>query len=65
MSKRELILQAILQASMCWTGTPAGIFDSERAIAICDKLIEDLDRYDEEAHAEYMANLSLESEVTE
>ena len=65
MSKRELILQAIGEASTCWTGTPAGIFDSERAIAIADKLLADLDRYDEEAHAEWMANLALESEVTE
>lgn len=60
MSKRELILQAILQASMSRSGTPDVIFN---AIAIADKLLADLDRYDEEAHTEYMANLALESEV--
>lgn len=62
MSKRELIFKAICEASMCRTGTPTGIFN---AIAIANKLLADLDRYDEEAHTEYMANLALESEVTE
>ena len=63
MSKRELIFKAIGEASVCWTGTPTGICDSKRAIAIANKLLADLDRYDEEAHTEYMANLALESEV--
>lgn len=61
MNKRDLILVAIGEASMCWNETPTGVFDTERAIAIANRLEADLDRYDEEAHTEHMANLALEA----
>lgn len=36
---RELIGISIGEASMCWSETPSGVFDSTRAKEICDKLI--------------------------
>uniref|UniRef100_A0A6M3KCB3 Uncharacterized protein n=2 Tax=viral metagenome TaxID=1070528 RepID=A0A6M3KCB3_9ZZZZ len=38
----ELIMTAIGEASMCWTETPKGVFDSTRASQIGKKLLEDL-----------------------
>lgn len=35
---RELIGQAIGEASMCWSETPTGVFDSTRAASIVEKL---------------------------
>lgn len=40
--KRRLIGEALGEASMCWSETPKGVFQSERAQAILEKLIEDL-----------------------
>jgi len=40
--KRELIMQAIGQASMCWEQAPDSVFDSEEAIAVGEKLYSDL-----------------------
>jgi hypothetical protein len=34
----EKILQAIGEASMCWSEEPKGFFDSEKAIKIAKKL---------------------------
>lgn len=36
---RELIGIAIGEASMCWTETPQGVFDSTRASAIVDRIL--------------------------
>lgn len=36
---RELIGISIGEASMCWSETPSGVFDSTRAKEIYDKLI--------------------------
>ena len=38
----ELIMTAIGEASMCWSETPKGIFDSTRASQIGKKLLEDI-----------------------
>jgi hypothetical protein len=38
----ELIFTALGEASMCWTETPHGIFDSTRAKEIGDKLVIDI-----------------------
>ena len=38
----ELIMTALGEASMCWTETPKGVFDSTRAIQIGKKLLEDI-----------------------
>ena len=38
-TKNELIFQALGAASMCWSGTPSGIFDSTRCKQIGDELI--------------------------
>ena len=38
-TKEELIFQALGAASMCWSGTPSGIFDSTRCKQIGDELI--------------------------
>jgi hypothetical protein len=34
----EKVMQAIGEASMCWSETPNGVFESERAIAIGKRL---------------------------
>jgi hypothetical protein len=39
-----LIGEAIGEASMCWSETPQGIFDSTRAREICDRLTEAVKR---------------------
>ena len=36
----EKIYQAIGEASMCWSETPKGIYDSERATKIADEICE-------------------------
>ena len=38
----ELINTAIGEASMCWSETPKGVFDSTKALEIGKKLLEDL-----------------------
>jgi hypothetical protein len=38
-TKEELIFQALGAASMCWSGTPSGVFDSTRCKQIGDELI--------------------------
>jgi len=38
----ELIMTAIGEASMCWSETPKGVFDSTRASQIGKKLLEDI-----------------------
>ncbi len=42
-SDRELVTQALGKASMCWTETPKGIFDSDKAQQIGRKLLNDLE----------------------
>lgn len=39
---KELIFQALGEASMCWSEPPSGVFDSTRAKAIGDRVIESL-----------------------
>lgn len=36
---RELAGEIVGEASMCWTETPHGIFDSTRASSLVDKLV--------------------------
>ena len=36
---RKKLGEAIGEASMCWSETPKGVFDSERASKIVDKLV--------------------------
>jgi tRNA(Ile2) C34 agmatinyltransferase TiaS len=43
-TKEELIFQALGAASMCWTGTPSGTFDSTRCKQIGDELIAALEK---------------------
>ena len=38
----ELIMQAIGEASMCWSETPKGIFDSKKAKQVGEKLLCDI-----------------------
>lgn len=38
MTPKEIIYQAIGEASMCWEDRPTGIFDSDRAKEIGDRL---------------------------
>lgn len=35
----EEVMEAIGEASMCWSETPNGVFESERAIAIGQRLV--------------------------
>lgn len=44
MGKRDLVMHAIGEASMCWCERPAGIFDSERAIDVGERLLVDLEQ---------------------
>lgn len=37
-----LIMEALSEASMCWSETPKGVFDSTHAIQIGKKLLEDI-----------------------
>lgn len=37
-------MEAIGAASMCWGETPSGVFDSDRALAIGEKLLLDLSK---------------------
>ncbi len=39
---KELIMVAIGEASMCWSETPKGVFDSDKAAAIGKKLLQDM-----------------------
>ncbi len=39
---KELIMTALGEASMCWSETPKGVFDSDKAIAIGEKLLQDI-----------------------
>ena len=36
---RELVMQAIGEASMCWSETPKGIFESDKALDIGERII--------------------------
>lgn len=42
MESEELIMQAIGEASMCWSEIPKGVFDSKHAKQIGEKLLVDL-----------------------
>lgn len=39
---REKIGMALGEASMCWSEIPSGVFDSTRAVGICNKLYDSL-----------------------
>lgn len=41
--QKQLIFEALGEASMCWSQTPLGIFDSTAASKIGDKLIKNLE----------------------
>lgn len=41
-TEEELIFTALGEASMCWSETPSGVFDSTRAQQIGEKLYADL-----------------------
>jgi hypothetical protein len=41
-SWEELIIIAMGEASMCWSETPKGVFDSTRALEIGKKLLKDI-----------------------
>jgi hypothetical protein len=43
-SLREIIGIAIGEASMCWSETPTGVFDSSRAKEICDRVVQTIER---------------------
>lgn len=43
-SFREEVGEAIGEASMCWSETPTGVFDSTRASAIVDRIVNRFDR---------------------
>jgi hypothetical protein len=41
-SLREMAGEWIGEASMCWTDTPRGVFDSEHAMRLTDRLVAEL-----------------------
>lgn len=38
-SFKEIVGEAIGEASMCWSEAPCGVFDSTRASALADKVV--------------------------
>lgn len=42
---KEKIFTALGSASMCWSETPMGVFDSNNCLEIGNKLIEDIKQY--------------------
>ena len=44
---RQLVGEVIGEASMCWSETPLGVFDSTRASALVDKICAHVDRREE------------------
>lgn len=40
---REIVGQAIGEASMCWSEAPQGVFDSTRARAIVDRVVSEIE----------------------
>lgn len=54
----EAIYQAIGEASMCWSETPKGIFDSTKAKQIADDLITKLNR---RHHVESLIRVHMEA----
>lgn len=60
-TKEELIFQALGAASMCWTGTPSGVFDSTRCKQIGEELIAALDNVDalKPSHNNAMLEIAL------
>lgn len=44
---KELVGECIGEASMCWSETPKGVFDSTRAEALMNKIIKHHDRKQE------------------
>ncbi len=45
MTIEELVMQSLGQASMCWSETPKGVFDSEAAAKVGKKLLEWIEDY--------------------
>ncbi|MEF3692246.1 MAG: hypothetical protein V3574_04310 [Candidatus Moraniibacteriota bacterium] len=54
---KTIVNEAIGEASMCWTETPKGVFVSERAIKISDKLVETIEKEKEKARQELKEEL--------
>lgn len=46
---KELIETAIGEASMCWSETPKGVFDEEKAKEICERLLVNIKKKPEES----------------
>ena len=42
---RQIVFTALGEASMCWSETPRGIFDSVGATIVGDKLLKDISEY--------------------
>lgn len=42
----ELIASAIGEASMCWSDTPSGVFDSSRALDLVKKIMNSIPTVD-------------------
>ncbi len=53
----EMVFQALGEVSMCWSETPKGVFDSEHAKEVGERLIADIKHFYATANApkeEYM-----------
>lgn len=42
LTPRSAVMQAIGAASMCWTTTPTGVFDSDRAVEVGEALLDEI-----------------------
>lgn len=51
---RESVMQALGEASMCWDHPPRGVFDSDRATSVGERLLQDLGK-EAASHAEERA----------
>lgn len=42
---REMVFLALGKVSMCWSETPKGVFNDERAVQIGEELLQSIDAY--------------------
>ncbi len=50
---RDAVFQALGEASMCWSETPKGVFDSEQAVKIGDALLMVIQQYIEDSNRDW------------
>jgi hypothetical protein len=57
---REIVFQALGQASMCWDERPTGIFDSRQAVKVGDDLVAAIEGYYKQPALDTVAEMPME-----